>query len=140
MTDSPFLFSFSSKQNTVTMYVGSDGRVTAKRSLATYFTWPEIKRLFWELINVIVLLFVHPFFFSPPFFPHTSTFSHRPQTSTASRASSSLNLLQRLRTGGTTHAVGQGSRPLAAAVAVEATAATAVLHAVRWAASTTRRR
>lgn len=42
------------------MYVGSDGRVTAKRSLATYFTWPEIKRLFWELINVIVLLFVLP--------------------------------------------------------------------------------
>ena len=39
------------------MYVGSDGRVTAKRSLATYFTWPEIKRLFWELINVIVLFF-----------------------------------------------------------------------------------
>lgn len=49
------------------MYVGSDGRVTAKRSLATYFTWPEIKRLFWELINVIVLLFVHLFLFFFPF-------------------------------------------------------------------------
>lgn len=58
------------------MYVGSDGRVTAKRSLATYFTWPEIKRLFWELINVIVLLFVHPLFF--PFFPHLLIFTSSP--------------------------------------------------------------
>lgn len=53
------------------MYVGSDGRVVAKRSLSTYFTWPEIKRLFWELINVIILLFAtsHFFFFFFVFTP-----------------------------------------------------------------------
>ena len=44
--------------NAQQMYVGADGRVRAQRPLSSYFTLDEIKRLFWQLVDIVVLLFV----------------------------------------------------------------------------------
>ena len=49
------------------MYVGSDGRVRAQRPWTSYFTLAEMKRLFWQLVDIVVLLFVEsPDGSSPP--------------------------------------------------------------------------